>query len=603
METAQSPTREEENLWEVCKNKFEIGREKFNAGKLQESRLEFNAALDAFNRLHTGPGKSNKIFLLKILDFRAATFEAENTPEGLDKSLSDARSMIHLDKTNVRGYLRAARVMQLKGQYETAVGVCKNGMKYVLDSKGVEMLKAMRDKAQERLNAKIEAKEREKGRDFMVLFPLERCQRVAKHWHNFISSSPKLFRHLDFLYTPRKLTDYAMKRIINRSRSSFTKLTLGPHINLTDETFEHVARACKALTHLKIVTYWGPVSTAKYSLHKFVVDGLGIAARTTLRILELDLAIDIRDISGLLTECVALEALECHEVRFWGGSVEPPEVVFPCHKKLKRFLLDMCQSTFRIALPIVSLPVFLMRHARSFPNLEELVIGRIQPSENEGRLDFSDMKKLRRLSLTHLKGEFIYPRLPESIIYLDLSNNPGISVEPALIEESPLPLLENLDFSDNHRLSIPMLKALLKPGLAVPTPLKSLDVSNCPLIDFDNLSEWLTTPGRGDQLEEICFDGNPTFTDFVTTKLDSLTKLERLSIAATKISGIGLLNLVNRTRIVLGWIQINGCTGVGADAIELGRQKGVKILWAGNSDSNGGRLVRYGSDRHRDGWR
>jgi F-box/TPR repeat protein Pof3 len=65
---------------------------------------------------------------LSILDNRAAAQEKLGN-DHLLSALKDARKMMVLQKTSVKGYLRAGKILQLMGQLDVALETYKYGLK------------------------------------------------------------------------------------------------------------------------------------------------------------------------------------------------------------------------------------------------------------------------------------------------------------------------------------------------------------------------------------------------------------------------------------------------------------------------------------------
>lgn len=65
---------------------------------------------------------------LNLYDYRAATYDKL---ERFSDAVKDGREMIRMQKSDVKGYLRAASVLEKMGKEETALGIYKYGMKNV----------------------------------------------------------------------------------------------------------------------------------------------------------------------------------------------------------------------------------------------------------------------------------------------------------------------------------------------------------------------------------------------------------------------------------------------------------------------------------------
>lgn len=113
----------------------------------------------------------------------------------------------------------------------------------------------------------------------------------------------------------------------------------------------------------------------------------------------------------------------------------------------------------------------------------------------------------------------------------------------------------------------------------------------CPRIDFDSL-DWLLDPGHGGVLEELDVAGN-VFGDQVSKELGRLKLLKRLDASRTKISGIGVLNLLNRSENAINYLCLDGCENVGFDAIEKFKGMGVSVSRKVGDSYKWAQKIRY----------
>lgn len=223
------------------------------------------------------------------------------------------------------------------------------------------------------------------------------------------------------------------------------------------------------------------------------------------------------------------------------------------------------------------------------PELRELEL--LDWLGNHTQLDFSALKDLRVLTLAGMVFLKLLPLLPPTVQKLDLSGNPNLVCTLGDIAASPLPNLEHLSICSNPKIRNEIVLALLEPSLEHHR-LRVLRMNMCPRLDFDSL-DWLLDLGHGEMLEELAVGGNPTFGDQVSKELGKAKALKRLDVSSTKISGIGVLNLVSRSGNVIESVCLDGCQYVGYDATQKFRGMGVSVSHRREGDTRGGKRIRY----------
>lgn len=209
---------------------------------------------------------------------------------------------------------------------------------------------------------------------------------------------------------------------------------------------------------------------------------------------------------------------------------------------------------------------------------------------SEAQLDFSALEDLRVFTILRSTFLELFPLLPPSVQRLNLSENSNLICTLEDIAASPLPNLEFLSFRSNPKLTNEMVLALLEPSIGR-SRLRVLRMGMCPRLDFDSL-DWLLGPGHGEILEELEVAGNSTFGDQVSKELGRVKLLKKLDASSTRISGIGVLNLLNRSENAIEWVCLDGCDSVGYDAVEKFRGMGISVSYK-ISDMRGGKRVRY----------
>lgn len=114
----------------------------------------------------------------------------------------------------------------------------------------------------------------------------------------------------------------------------------------------------------------------------------------------------------------------------------------------------------------------------------------------------------------------------------------------------------------------------------------------CPCLDFDSL-DWLLDVGHGEKLTELAVAGNSTFGDQVSKELGRLKALKKLDVANTRVTGIGVLNLVGKSENTIEWLCLDGCESVGRDVVQLVRGMGISVSHRFTGDLKGGKKIRY----------
>jgi Leucine-rich repeat (LRR) protein len=221
------------------------------------------------------------------------------------------------------------------------------------------------------------------------------------------------------------------------------------------------------------------------------------------------------------------------------------------------------------------------------PELQELELVRSQLGLFPMPPDFS---RLDCLEVLVFRGTDIwrFPVVPESLRRLDVSDSPSLKYRIDL--DDTLPGLESFSISANPGIDNEELLGILSTA-SQKLSLRHLDVGMCPRIDADSL-EWLLDAGHGDNLESLSLHGNQKFGDQVTRELGRMTNLKRLDIGNTKISGVGVSNLIHRRNSKLEWLGLDYCPNVGRDAIDMAVAEGLQVSHK-SEQLKGGRKVRY----------
>lgn len=195
------------------------------------------------------------------------------------------------------------------------------------------------------------------------------------------------------------------------------------------------------------------------------------------------------------------------------------------------------------------------------------------------------------MKLTISNSVLIYPFiLQPSLKHLEiLFPTHSVALQNVLIVQPPD--LETLRIEGDRYLTNDFLRGLLLGT----TSLKKLRLRACPKLNFNSL-DWLAEDGHADSIVEFSIDAIPGFNDECSKEMGRWKKLGRLDVSRTSISGLGVVNIVDRKDSALKWIGLDACENVARDAVEYVRSKGLacsnKSVWS-EQNTKGTKKVRY----------
>ncbi|CAB4380105.1 RNI-like protein [Rhizophagus irregularis] len=183
---------------------------------------------------------------IPFYDYRASTLEKLGQ---LDDALRDALSMIKLDKTAVKAYLRTGKVYRLLNQADKAIKIYNIGLSHV---KIKDQYYKLLQKQSEELQNKF-LSDSSKTCDMMRFLPPElrddvlkrlpfaslcKATAVSKTWRNYILSSEVLWRDINFerpLRNTNALDDQTIRVYAKRGGRRLRKLICGDSPKVTDK--------------------------------------------------------------------------------------------------------------------------------------------------------------------------------------------------------------------------------------------------------------------------------------------------------------------------------------------------------------------------------
>ncbi|PGH06267.1 F-box/TPR repeat protein Pof3 [Blastomyces parvus] len=508
-----------------------------------------------------------------ILDNRAAThckLKAHNA------GLQDGRRMIEENKTDSRGYLRTAKILQLMGKHDRALQTYQYALRVLpSDDPGRQQIKILAAKLEKRFKQPT---------DYFALLPLELISmifeyldlksllsalRVSKHWNMVLNSLPKLWTHLDL--SKANQTRVSLKSIQAFLRRSHWRLTRASLCHLDKDDFPKLIAGLQKIPsfeHLEVLTSFSPdFDVARV----YTLTGLRTLVCSEVSLMKFS------HFRKVLTDCPLLERVEV-AIRPAPLSVyETFPAKLPNLKSLTIHGYLLLGS--RYAVSALELP--FLRNATLFdltPNLEELyLIHRFSPVPFEMRnvLKVSDLPKLKRLGLIGIKFSN-YPELPESIEHLSLSMS---EYDPPII----LP-------SDTISARTPNLKTLilqrfrydeLGPFLISFSKSKSslthLDLEGCHLHVEDLLIAMMG--GNLENILSLNISGLAEIDDkIINNIIDMVPNLRELDISRTQVKEYSMKRLLESDKSKLKKLVVHKMeTPFSRDFIDYARSKGLEI--------------------------
>jgi tetratricopeptide (TPR) repeat protein len=492
----------------------EPGKAAYRSGNYEEAiKLFGDAALKAPTRTK-----------MQCLDLQAGSLIKV---QKLAKALEIAKCLIRLDRTDARGYMRAAQVERLNERHDMATRWYQQGLKYVPQSdKLYPTMKASLGKREtESLARRLSAR----PMDPFATLPLEIARiilshfdyrettailRVSKSWKTFLCREPVITETLDFSAARSTVTITQLKACLRR----LTRYPTTAHlVNLSPS----------AITNLKSrLPQWLQRNTITSFSNTDMDLSLPIKSvprEMSLRLQRLKTASTLSDLDVLTRQSPALKTLEL-TLREYEGEASFPNLAADgsasSSSPLEHLRIE-CRRTPSLPRP----PLIFLPPLPDLVSLDLLTIQGLLPSrKDEADLPFP---KLRRLKLVDCIGlKFILPKCIEDLVVvrhcsrligkLDLPNARriwlsygGRSFEPddlswdcnkvedmdltmqALTDDhselfTGLPHLRRLVIRNSHRLTALFAKSIIQ---AHPKTLEYLAFHNCDKVDR-TIKQW-----------------------------------------------------------------------------------------------------------------
>ncbi|MCJ1415489.1 hypothetical protein MMC32_001821 [Xylographa parallela] len=520
---------------------------------------------------------------LSILDNRAATY---TKLEEFPKALADGRHMIQVAKAEVKGYLRTGQILQLMGKDKTALGIYEYGLKNVpRTNEDVKLLQGMYDKLLRKCSA-MDPAIAPKIIDPLKFLPLELAQmvlqnlsfktivsllRVSKLWKAILESIPALWRHIDLSKTKRSVRYSAIKACVIRSRGTLTHATLSHYDSVNSDALTYIVSRCKRLEYLELRT-----GISNESLLRTAATASSL--RTLILLSGNEVSLDT--VTQLLAQSKSLEHAEFYirtrgHAAKWEGDLSKLRV-------LKLHAAKDSQGSLRLELDDLFPKV---------PNLHTLSLQTRTATSPRIASDYSSLISLHTLSLTDVDIA-TFPCLPPSLQSLSLINAWGIGshsdVADAYMERNDFSALTSLTVSAARFLRPVVVAGLIGSGR---NKLQKLD-----LRDFDaSLGiTALISEGHLAEVTDLRLSNADVSDDLAGLVARCCPKLRGFDASYNmKLTGVGVKALVLKEG-GLQRLNLNHCVGVGSDAVEYARGKGVVVHFTFPDIVKSGKRVRLG---------
>ncbi|CAI7633396.1 unnamed protein product [Penicillium crustosum] len=567
------------------------GQNAYKVGDLQGAIESFTQALVANNE-DAG-----------ILDNRAATY---CKLKQYSQARADARAMVKLapndDRVIIRlfasfsivgsslilkkGYLRLAKVLCLDGNFNKARDIYEYALqKLPTDHPGRGLLEQLLKKLQDKLAGG-------NRRDPFTILPLELAEltlqqfsfrqvvaimRVCKGWNRFLGGLTSLWMQVDLTGARSRVPWTSIRNYIHRSRAQLTNATITNLVPSTTPKVLDMLSRCPQLEHLELMV--------RYDYPKEFYLKIKDFRRLKSLVCGADISLSHACVGSILSTLSQLE--KAVFLRVWDNPIRgpPPTSTWPEHlPNMKSLTIGSSQEN----------PHGLIFQESVYPNLEEL--GLVWDPARSQSFRFHAVQEneyLPPLRILDLRGATIhsgfYQNLPtclETLRFFSGSIGPAHLGGNTLLEgQNKLPNLKTLIFNDTPWVNHSTLVIFL---LHSEAPLRTLHVNLCHnmnsavLIDILNLlDEFNPELKELTELGVACMAGMDDL--FAKRLSEMLPNLRILDLSQTRITGCTIRMFADARNDELAVekldaLIIKGCDDVSRDAIDYGRQMGLKIV-------------------------
>ncbi|KAH8811917.1 hypothetical protein F5884DRAFT_750254 [Xylogone sp. PMI_703] len=538
----------------------EAGISSVERGRKRYLLKDYQGALEAFTEAVTS---STGFLLNNALDLRAATYEKLGE---LKPALKDAKQMIELCPDLSNGYLRCAKVLQLRGEKELALRIYERGLKKV--KAGTDKNRAMLQSMYHKL---LQSEKPKKNFDPLVMLPVELsemvawnldlrsriiCLSVSKPWKIFLESRPNLWVSFDATISNRPISERALKAFLRRSKYKVDRVKISMSKGYIGEKgLAYITQTCQQLSHLEIRPN-------------------GIIGRSLLTALPSAKNLSTLSIRCPISPTAMLQALElCHqtlvdvEMSIVGATIDDstPRMLqnWPRLEKLRRLFMVGKDKQIEVASLIDSIP-----------NIESLTLRGVELINSSGTVDFTSLTNLTQLDLE--ESIRFMPKIPPTVSRLNLAGNYKLGAFHRVdgVSDLELPLLEVFDCRQTS-LGDSNIATIIAPSVQS-GKLKSLSMGEQPQ-DSNEREEPSKLP-RSETLEilSLCFAPYRT-EDQIIAIVSLYPNLQKLDVAGCPVTGYAVKRFVE---MGIKWLDLRWCKDVRRENVEFARSEGVDVHYS-----------------------
>ncbi|KAG0369431.1 hypothetical protein BGX24_002422 [Mortierella sp. AD032] len=563
------------------------------------SQKDFAAALQFLTRALAVVPKD-----INLLDSRAASLEKLGQ---LDKALDDAKTMIRTFPQNPKGYLRAGKTLRLQQNVKAATKLYVAGAeRCTKGSKDYETLERMAAE----MTVKLEELVKRETRilDPMDRLPFElimaifdsltftervRCLTISKKWMTYLGSVRHFWYSIDLarrvptaiqrpahaMFLPAQPDEESNNKVTNKTVLQLVKyappkaLWLGCAYQITSGLLSQLGRIKRAAS-IETLSLRNNSKIYEQEFSQFW------SLTPRLRVLDMHGCLGVMDgaVVSVIERCPNLEELDISECRITEGCMmKNCDTPLPSMKKLA---IGRWESTFSKE----GIDAMVVR----FPGLVTLDIRTMRPKGIEALEGLSRLKQLKHLYTDSIETSsaeataWVVQRWVEGIPHLESLQMPackGVSDltiqliaagqgEAGSDRRGWSSSLRMLDLNSSPYLTCQGLSFLTTHSLP---RLHSLILNKCGRVFEQGLCQAISSCGS--ELVRVECAGYMSVTDkvFHTIK-DHCPKIELVNLSSCgKVTGLGLMALVNTRGRGLERIYVDNCSTVYPDAVELAR--------------------------------